>query len=78
MESVRENQPMIAQNLSARVEDAIRAVLGAESDELDGPTFDALAYINKRFPDEKSLNGLEHVIMDYDAEIKRCAMTSAA
>lgn len=61
---------MIAQNLSARVEDAIRSVLGAESDELDGPSFDALAYINKRFPDEKSLSGLENVIDDYDKEIK--------
>ena len=62
---------MIAQNLSARVEDAIRAVLGAESDELDGPSFDVLAYINKRFPDEKSLCDLENVILDYDAETKK-------
>lgn len=61
----------IAQHLSARVEEAIRTVLGGESDELDGPSFDALAFINKRFPDEKSLSGLEGAISEYDLEIKR-------
>ena len=59
----------LAQNLSARVEEAIRQVLGASADELDGPTFDALSFVNKRFPDEKSLEGLDAAIAGYDKEI---------
>ena len=63
----------IAQNLSARVEDAIKRVLGGECDELDGPSFDCVAHINKTFPNEDSLRGLERTIADCDAEIRRCA-----
>ena len=60
----------LAQNLSARVEEAIRQVLGADSDELDGPTFDPVAFVNRTFPDEKSLDGLDRSIEAYDAEIR--------
>jgi hypothetical protein len=45
-------------------------VLGAEQDELDGPTFDSVEYINKKFHDEKSLDGLDDAIAKFDAEIK--------
>jgi hypothetical protein len=45
-------------------------VLGAEQDELDGPTFDAVEFINKKFHDERSLDGLDDAIAKFDAEIK--------
>ena len=45
-------------------------MLGGESDELDGPHFDVVAFINKRFPDEKSLEGLDAAIAAYDTEAK--------
>ena len=64
----------IAQHLSARVELAITQVLGAETDELDGPSFDAIAFINKKFPDEQSLDGLERAISEFDSEIKGCVV----
>ena len=60
----------LAQNLSARVEEAIRQVLGGAADELDGPSFDALAFVNKKFPDERSLEGLDAAIAGYDEEIR--------
>lgn len=46
-------------------------VLGNEIDELDGPTFDPVDFINKKFPDERSLDGLDKAIGSYDAEIKQ-------
>lgn len=66
------DEALLAQSLSPRVEDAIRKVLGAESDELDGPTFDAVAFVNAKFGDEKSLSALDRTIVDYDDEIKTC------
>ena len=44
----------IAQTLSARVEEAIKKVLAGEADALDGPTFDAVAYTNAAFPDDRA------------------------
>lgn len=84
----------VAQNLSPRVEEAIKKVrrgcgalpplalappspacchlqvLGAESDELDGPSFDAIEFVNRKFPDEKALEALDRTVADYDYEIK--------
>jgi hypothetical protein len=45
--------------------------LGGEADELDGPTFDAVDFVNKKFPDEKSLDGLDKAIQEYDFEIRQ-------
>lgn len=45
-------------------------VLGSESDELDGPSFDAIDFVNRKFPDERSLESLDRTISDYDYEIK--------
>ncbi len=95
---------VLAQNLSARVEEAIKKasrslvppllkralishacvvfaclalffttclqVLGGEADVLDGPTFDAVDFVNQKFPDEKSLEALDRAIADYDYEIQ--------
>jgi hypothetical protein len=60
----------IAQALSARVEEAIRKVLGSDVDELDGPTFDAVAFTNRAFPDDRALEGLDKAIAGYDAEVR--------
>jgi hypothetical protein len=65
-----EIEQIIAQNLSARVEDAIKKVLGAETDELDGPSFDAVEFVNRKYADDRSLDGLDKAISAYDAEIK--------
>jgi hypothetical protein len=65
-----EIEQIIAQNLSARVEDAIKKVLGAETDELDGPSFDAVEFVNRKYADDRSLDGLDKAIAAYDAEIK--------
>jgi chromosome segregation ATPase len=60
----------IAQTLSARVEEAIRKVLGSDVDELDGPTFDAVAFTNRAFADDRALEGLDKAIAGYDAEVR--------
>jgi vacuolar protein sorting-associated protein 53 len=65
-----EIEHVIAQNLSARVEDAILKVLGNETDELDGPSFDAVEFVNRKYADDRSLDGLDKAIAAYDAEIK--------
>ena len=70
-----EDTSAIAQHLSARVELAITKVLGAETDELDGPSFDAIAFINKKFPDEHSLDGLERAIAEFDSGDVRAPST---
>ncbi len=46
-------------------------VLGSQVDELDGPTFDSVDFINKKFHDEKSLDGLDKAIASYDDEIRQ-------
>jgi len=60
---------VIAQNLSSRVESAIKKILGDDVTEFDGPEFSAVDYVNKHFPDESSLSGLDVAIGDLDAEI---------
>ena len=60
----------IAQKLSARVETALRAILGNETDDFDLPEWDATTYINQHFPDEQSLNGIDRQIAAMDIEIK--------
>jgi len=44
-------------------------LLGNAADELDYPDFDPVDYINRRFPDEDSLGGLDACIARFDAEI---------
>ena len=53
----------------------MKTVLGGESDELDGPAFDVVAFINRKFPDEASLSSLDAVIAAYDAEIQALDQT---
>ena len=45
-------------------------MLGEEQDELDLPDFDPVEYINRRFPDEDSLAGLDACTARFEAEIK--------
>ena len=49
----------------------MKTVLGSQVDELDGPSFDVVAFINKSFPDEASLSRLDATIAEYDAEMHR-------
>lgn len=60
----------IAQKLTPRVEAAIKTILGNETDEFDEPTFDVVDYVNKHFPDEKSLGGLDAQIAAMELEIR--------
>lgn len=61
---------IIAQNLSPRVEAAIRKILGDDVGPFDGASFSAHDYINQQFPDEASLSKLDGAIADLDDEIK--------
>ncbi len=49
--------------------DGYLQLLGDNADELDFPDFDPVDYINRRFPDEESLSGLDACIARFDAEI---------
>lgn len=60
----------IAQRLTARVESAIKTILGNETDEFDASQFDVVDYVNKHFPDEKSLGGLDSQIAAMELEIR--------
>jgi hypothetical protein len=60
----------IAQKLTARVEAAIKTILGNETDEFDAPEFDVVDYVNAHFPDEKSLGGLDAQIAAMELEIR--------
>lgn len=62
-------EAIIAQNLSPRVESAIKKILGDDIGPFDGPEFSAVDYVNAHFPDEKSLSKLDDTIADLDAEI---------
>jgi hypothetical protein len=44
------------------VPDSPSQVLGGDTDELDGPVFDPIEFINKKFADERSLEGLDKAI----------------
>ena len=61
---------IIAQNLTPRVETAIRKILGDDVGPFDGPSFSAHDYINQQFPDESSLSKLDVAIADLEDEIK--------
>jgi hypothetical protein len=60
---------MLAQNLTSRVDAAITKVLGGSTDEFDTDDFDADLWVNRRFPDEKSLEGLDSCIASTENEI---------
>ena len=60
----------IAQKLTPRVESAIKTILGAETDAFDMPDFDVVDYVNKHFPDDKSLSGLDAQIAEMEMEIR--------
>ncbi|CAE7315127.1 VPS53 [Symbiodinium sp. KB8] len=62
--------PEFPTTLSDEVEAALAEVLGEEQDELDLPDFDPVEYINRRFPDEDSLAGLDACTARFEAEIK--------
>jgi vacuolar protein sorting-associated protein 53 len=62
---------MIAQSLTARVDAAIKKVLGGATDDFDAPEFSAEEWVNRRFPDEKSLEGLDACIASTDLEVKQ-------
>ncbi len=53
-------------------------VLGGDQDELDGPSFDAVDFINRKFPDERALDALDRSIAAYDDEIKQCVPGAGA
>lgn len=61
---------VIAQHLSARVDAAIKKVLAGETDDFDTPEFDAVEWVNHKFPDEKSLESLDKCIASTEAEVK--------
>jgi hypothetical protein len=48
----------------------MKQVLGGDCDELDGPSFDVVSFINKKFPNDQSLTTLDRAIAEYDAEIQ--------
>ena len=56
------------ETLACKHDDHVQ-VLGTEQDELDLPDFDAVEYINRRFPDEDSLAGLDACIARFEVEI---------
>ena len=60
----------IAQRLTPRVEAAIKTILGNETDAFDAPDFDVVEFVNKRFPDETSLTGLDSQIAEMESEIR--------
>lgn len=45
-------------------------ILGAETDAFDAPDFDVVDYVNKHFPDDKSLGGLDPQVAAMEAEIR--------
>jgi hypothetical protein len=45
-------------------------ILGAETDDFDAAEFDTVDYINRHFPDEKSLEGIDRQIAAMDVEIR--------
>jgi hypothetical protein len=45
-------------------------ILGAETDDFDAAEFDTVDYINRHFPDEKSLDGIDRQVAAMDAEIR--------
>jgi hypothetical protein len=59
------------------VPDSPSQVLGGDTDELDGPVFDPIEFINKKFADERSLEGLDKAIASYAEEIAQCVPRSS-
>jgi hypothetical protein len=46
-------------------------VLGGVVDDFDAPEFSAEDWVNRRFPDEKSLEGIDSCITSTDLEVKQ-------